>query len=99
VAVNYVVITSLKGQASFYDGNALLPSSSPTFESYLLVALTVVFVADSHRHPEVAFIPVTDIEPCPLSLCTRTADTSPLVAALRRVHTEDAKPMTAETVV
>jgi DNA-binding transcriptional LysR family regulator len=48
------------------------------------VAITGGFVADSHRHPEVVFVPVTGVEPCPLSLCTRTADTSPLVVALRR---------------
>ncbi|GAA4882827.1 LysR family transcriptional regulator [Pseudonocardia benzenivorans] len=48
------------------------------------IAITGGFVADSHRHPGVVFVPVSDVEPCPLSLCTRTADRSALVAALRQ---------------
>lgn len=48
------------------------------------VAITGAFVADNYRHPEVAFLPLTGAEPCPISLCTRNADASPLVAALRR---------------
>ncbi|MCX5446399.1 LysR family transcriptional regulator [Streptomyces nigrescens] len=47
------------------------------------VVITGSFVADGYRHPEVAFVPITDVEPCPISLCTRAADTSPLVVALR----------------
>jgi DNA-binding transcriptional LysR family regulator len=51
------------------------------------IAITGASVADSYRHPDVAFLPITDAEPCPISLCTRVEDTSPLVAALRRaVH-------------
>lgn len=48
------------------------------------IAITGEFVAESYRSPEVVFVPIIDIEPCPLSLCTRAADTSPLVAELRR---------------
>jgi hypothetical protein len=48
------------------------------------IAITDGFVPDSYHHPEVTFVPVTGVEPCPLSLCTRAADTSPLVTALRR---------------
>ena len=48
------------------------------------IAITGGSVVDSFRHPEVVFLPVTDVEPCPISLCTRVDDGSPLVAALRR---------------
>ncbi|GAA3237311.1 LysR substrate-binding domain-containing protein [Pseudonocardia petroleophila] len=48
------------------------------------VAITGSSVVDSHRHPEVVFVPVTDAEPCPISLCTRSDDRSALVGALRR---------------
>ncbi|MFE7215391.1 LysR family transcriptional regulator [Streptomyces sp. NPDC001698] len=47
------------------------------------IAITGGFVANGYRHPEVTFVPITDAEPCPISLCTRAADTSPLVTALR----------------
>ncbi|MCG3757710.1 LysR family transcriptional regulator [Amycolatopsis sp. Poz14] len=47
------------------------------------IVITGSFVADGYRHPHVAFVPITDAEPCPISLCTRAADTSPLVGALR----------------
>ena len=48
------------------------------------IAITGGSVADSFRHPGVAFVPIVDIAPCPISLCTRLDDLSPLVAALRR---------------
>jgi DNA-binding transcriptional LysR family regulator len=58
------------------------------------VAITGAFVADSYRHPEVAFVPIADAEPALLAVCTRDDDPSPLVAALRRathaVRDEDA---------
>jgi DNA-binding transcriptional LysR family regulator len=47
------------------------------------IAITGGFVANGYRHPEVTFVPITDVEPCPISLCTRAADTSTLVTALR----------------
>ena len=47
------------------------------------IAITGGFVADSHRHPAVVFVPVADVDPCPVSLCTRAADRSTLVTALR----------------
>ncbi|WP_020658252.1 LysR family transcriptional regulator [Amycolatopsis benzoatilytica] len=47
------------------------------------IVITGSFVAEGYRHPEVAFVPVSDVEPCPVSLCTRADDTSTLVAALR----------------
>ncbi|MHA6781492.1 LysR family transcriptional regulator [Pseudonocardia saturnea] len=48
------------------------------------IAITGGSVVDSFRHPEVVFVAITDAEPCPISLCTRVDDRSPLVAALRR---------------
>ncbi len=48
------------------------------------VAITGELAPESYRHPEVTFVPITDAEPNPLSLCTRAADGSPFVAALRR---------------
>jgi DNA-binding transcriptional LysR family regulator len=48
------------------------------------VAITGSSVVDGFRHPDVVFVPLTDAEPCPISLCTRRDDPSPLVAALRR---------------
>ncbi len=48
------------------------------------IAITGSSVMDSYRHPEVVFLPVTDAEPCPISLCTRIDDPSPIVATLRR---------------
>ncbi|MCZ2826184.1 MULTISPECIES: LysR family transcriptional regulator [unclassified Modestobacter] len=48
------------------------------------IAMTGGFVPDRYRHPEVAFVAVTGVEPCQMSLCTRAADGSPAVAALRR---------------
>ncbi|MBN9111911.1 MAG: LysR family transcriptional regulator [Pseudonocardia sp.] len=60
------------------------------------IAITGGFVADSHRHPAVVFVPVADVEPCPVSLCTRAADRSKLVTALRRalrtIRTPDDAP-------
>ncbi|MCX4398660.1 LysR family transcriptional regulator [Streptomyces sp. NBC_00257] len=57
------------------------------------VAITGRFVADSQRHSGVTFVPLIGIESCPLSLCTRADDGSPLVAALRgavhRLHAND----------
>ncbi|HKU12008.1 MAG TPA: carbohydrate ABC transporter permease [Sinomonas sp.] len=35
--IYYVVITSLKDQAGFFDSNPLLPPGSPTFDNYALV--------------------------------------------------------------
>ncbi|WP_224387677.1 LysR family transcriptional regulator [Pseudonocardia sp. ICBG1293] len=48
------------------------------------VAITGSSVIDSVRHPEVVFVPVADVDPCPISLCTRSGDRSGLVEALRR---------------
>ncbi|TKG61848.1 LysR family transcriptional regulator [Prauserella endophytica] len=48
------------------------------------IAITGGSVVDSYRHPGVVFIPVTDVEPCPISLCTRDEEQSALIAALRR---------------
>ncbi|MDD7939120.1 hypothetical protein PHK61_11910 [Actinomycetospora lutea] len=48
------------------------------------IAITGGSVADSYRHPEVAFLPITDAEPCPISLGTRVDDRTPAIAALRR---------------
>lgn len=48
------------------------------------IAITGESVADSYRHPDVVFVPVVDVEPCPISLCTRDDEQSALVTALRR---------------
>jgi DNA-binding transcriptional LysR family regulator len=48
------------------------------------IAITGAFVAASYRHPDVRFVPVADVEPGVLALCTRAADRAPLVGALRR---------------
>lgn len=48
------------------------------------IAITGSSVLLSYRHPEVVFLPIADVEPCPISLCTQVDDRSPLVAALRR---------------
>lgn len=48
------------------------------------ISITGSSVIDSYRHPDVVFIPVVDIEPCPISLCTLDGEQSALVAALRR---------------
>lgn len=58
------------------------------------IAITGGSVVDSFRHPEVVYRPVADAEPCPISLCTRADDASPLVAALRRAvrAVRDAQP-------
>ena len=48
------------------------------------IAITGGSVADSFRHPDVAFVPVLDVDPCPISLCTLDGEQSTLVAALRR---------------
>lgn len=56
------------------------------------IAITGEFAAATHRHPEVTFVPVSDAEPAQLSLCTRTTDQTPVVAALRRaVHAAHAQ--------
>lgn len=47
------------------------------------ISITSGFVQDSHRHPDVVFVPIHDVEPASLCLCTRLADTSPLTRALR----------------
>lgn len=48
------------------------------------IAITGSSVVDSFRHPEVVFLPIADVEPCPISLCTQRRDRSPLVESLRR---------------
>jgi len=62
------------------------------------VAITGAFVAESYRHPEVAFVPLVGVEPGLLAICTRAEDPSPLVVALRRaarvVRDEDASLLT-----
>ncbi len=51
------------------------------------IAITGEFVAETYQNRRVVFIPVDDVEPCPLSLCTRAGDRSPIVNELRRaVH-------------
>ncbi|TDD33424.1 LysR family transcriptional regulator [Saccharopolyspora elongata] len=52
------------------------------------IVITGSFVTEGYRHPEVVFVPVSDAEPCPVSLCTRADDASPLVTALRRTAGE-----------
>ncbi len=47
------------------------------------ISITSKFVQDTHRHPDVVFVPVRDVEPASLCLCTRAEDSSPLIEALR----------------
>ncbi|MER6170330.1 LysR family transcriptional regulator [Streptosporangium sp. NPDC001681] len=62
----------------------------------LAISITGGFVSHSRWHPDVVFVPVMDVEPCPLSLCTRSSDDSALVTALRRaahaIGTESVTP-------
>lgn len=50
----------------------------------LAVAITAASLADYHSGPEVDFIPIHDIEPCAIDLCTRTGDEHPGVLELRQ---------------
>lgn len=50
----------------------------------LAVAITAASLADYHSGPEVDFIPIHDIEPCAIDLCTRTGDDHPGVLELRQ---------------
>jgi DNA-binding transcriptional LysR family regulator len=47
------------------------------------IAITGASVVDSYRHPDVVFVPILDVAPCPISLCTRNDEPSPVIAALR----------------
>ncbi|MGW4336711.1 LysR family substrate-binding domain-containing protein [Rhodococcus koreensis] len=49
------------------------------------IAITPESVAMNYQRPDVAFVSIADIEPCPVSLCSRRDDPDPLVEALRRV--------------
>lgn len=48
------------------------------------IAITGASVPETYRHSEVTYVPITDVAPCPISLCTRVNDLSPFVAELRR---------------
>lgn len=50
----------------------------------LAVAITAASLADYHSGAEVDFIPIHDIEPCAIELCTRTGDDHPGVLELRQ---------------
>lgn len=59
------------------------------------VAITGSSVVDSFRHPDVVFVPIIDVEPCPISLCTKSDDQSSLIVALRKaVHVVQTTHMT-----
>ena len=47
------------------------------------VAITSQYVPDFHRHPGVTFVPVEDLAPSPVCLCTRQDDTSKMAEILR----------------
>ncbi|MDT2005054.1 LysR family transcriptional regulator [Rhodococcus opacus] len=40
------------------------------------IAITSALVPNTHRHPQVTFVPVHDVTPSPVCLCTREEDTS-----------------------
>lgn len=48
------------------------------------VAITAASLADYHSGAEVDFIPIRDIAPCTIELCTRTGDDHPGVLEIRR---------------
>lgn len=48
------------------------------------IAITGGSVADGYRHPDVVFVPLVGVTPCPISLCTRDGEASAAVTALRR---------------
>lgn len=54
------------------------------------IAIAPEGLATNYQRPDVAFVPVRDIPPCPVSLCTRSDDDHPLVQSLRRMVREKA---------
>ncbi|MFE3293200.1 LysR family transcriptional regulator [Rhodococcus sp. NPDC059234] len=48
------------------------------------VAITAATIAEYYTRADVRFVPVSDIEPCTVELCTRAGDTHPGVVELRR---------------
>ena len=59
-----------------------------TVAAGLATAITAASIADHHSGVEVAFVPIHDIEPCAIDLCTRTGDDHPGVLELRRAVAE-----------
>ncbi|WP_440713164.1 LysR substrate-binding domain-containing protein [Gordonia sp. FQ] len=49
------------------------------------ISITDEQVPLSHRHPHVVFVPIDDVEPAHLCLCTRSADSTPAVESARAV--------------
>jgi DNA-binding transcriptional LysR family regulator len=47
------------------------------------IAITASSVAETHRRSDIAFVPIRDVAPCPVSLCTRSGGSGVPVAALR----------------
>jgi DNA-binding transcriptional LysR family regulator len=47
------------------------------------IAITASSVAETNRRSDIAFVPIRDVDPCPVSLCTRAGATGGPVAALR----------------
>lgn len=52
------------------------------------VAITAATIAEYYTRADVRYVPVVDIEPCTVELCTRAEDTHPGVVELRRVVSE-----------
>lgn len=52
------------------------------------VAITAASIASYYSGLEISFVPVHDIEPCAIDLCTRSGDDHPGVLELRRVVAE-----------
>ena len=48
------------------------------------IAITGSFVPEIFRRPDITYVPITDADPCPLSLCTRADDHGLLVDLLRQ---------------
>lgn len=52
------------------------------------IAITAASIASYYSGVEVKFVPVVDIEPCAIDLCTRTGDDHPGVLEIRRLVAE-----------
>jgi DNA-binding transcriptional LysR family regulator len=49
------------------------------------IAITSEIVAATYRRPDIAFVPIEDIEPARILLCTRTDDNSPWTTLMREI--------------
>ncbi|KYH44116.1 LysR family transcriptional regulator [Branchiibius sp. NY16-3462-2] len=59
-----------------------------TVAAGLAVGITAASIADLYAGSGVVFVPLDDVEPCTVALCTRSRDSHPGVTELRRVVSE-----------